>query len=732
MGRPRDVTKWLTGFIGYAQQPRPDVLRPANRLAVARNVWLGGTKGLAQRRGGMGLAITLTSDTISATTLPVFMYDRTYSTMVVYSGTEYVTTQPGTGVQISWASTPGYFTQGVALNRRGYLVPSSSTNQHLDVIDLNLLGYSAAAAPTLANTGAGAYAATLRYYRVQFSDNSNYAFRGPVGPAASVTPSGAGTGIEVTRPSLPSLQFPTHWILWASADGVTYYRLATTVVATTTYTDTTAPASYSGVTGDVLEDPLRQVPHRWVGLPQPAVPSIANTGAGAYAATLRYYRVRWAEYLGSTQTRRGEPSTSVSFTPSGAGTAARITAPSGPTSTYGATHWEIEASTDNVNFYLLTTKALGTTTYDDSAATTTYSAGTVSETVGDYTEPPTCRAIAVDRDRVLFAGGWTENLSRVWYTPVLGSPGLADEERVPTDNYVDVEAHDDDEIRAVVGPIGGAMLVFKRRSIFRLVRTGNVEAPYEVIKIAEGLGCEGVDHVCLGMNASNSESAYFANTQGAYRYDPNEGITRLSDDLHPAWDGASPGGVLYRVLPYPQRNAILFGEYAFDIASGGWTWQDWTRGSAKLQMLVRRIGYEQAYLYLPSFGATADGVYLADSDLTTTDADSQTFSAEIRTNRLTLSETTRRWRPVRLRVWGTGGALTCKLYTASRDVTAGLTALTTVNFTLGSEREEYDLTELALSGPVEFVAVAIEDAATPAVWALEAIELTGLPGEPVP
>ena len=60
------------------------------------------------------------------------------------------------------------------------------------------------------------------------------------------------------------------------------------------------------------------------------------------------------------------------------------------------------------------------------------------------------------------------------------------------------------------------------------------------------------------------------------------------------------------------------------------------------------------------------------------------------------------------------------------------TALTTVNFTLGSEREEYDLTELALSGPVEFVAVAIEDAATPAVWALEAIELTGLPGEPVP
>ena len=31
-----------------------------------------------------------------------------------------------------------------------------------------------------------------------------------------------------------------------------------------------------------------------------------------------------------------------------------------------------------------------------------------------------------------------------------------------------------------------------------------------------------------------------------------------------------------------------------------------------------------------------------------------------------------------------------------------------------------------------YESVAIQDAASPAVWALEAIELTGLPGEPVP
>lgn len=726
MGRPRDVVKWLTGFIGYAKYPRPDVLRPANRLAVARNAWISGTKGIGQRRHGMSLVKAATEPISWVVSFPALANGRMYS-MVAFNADNgfFISAAGSSAYWLSWTWNRGAITSAVTLNQKAFLAPAS--DQPLALIDTTIASMERPAAPTGANTGAGAYAATLRYYRVQWYDGATLQVRGPVSAALSFTPSGAGTGVVVTRPTAPTDHAATEWYLWGSTDDLTYRLLATTAIGTTTVTDSTAPGAYAG---DVLTDSLESSPVRTVGMEASAAPSVANTGAGAYAATLRYYRQRWVARIGGVVTRRGEPSASVSFTPSGAGTAARLTM-GAVVAEYGQTHWELEASTDNVNFYLLTTVPRGTTTYDDSAATSTYSSGTVSDTIGDFTVPPSARSICADRDRLLFAGGWDAGTySRVWYTPVLGALNVGDEERVPTDNFFDIEAHDDDEITASIGPVGGSVLIFKRRSFFRLIRTGDEASPYEVIKVAEGVGCDDPTLLCLAPGPTGNEAVYFTNTRGHWRYDVDGGLTRLNDDLAPPWDGQTSN--VGRVVYYSTRDVVLFGEYAFCVSTGGWAWMDWTRGHATWQVTMRVQGLEQPILLLPSNGATSEGLYRADNASATTDVDEQGFAAEIRTNRMTLAEATRRWRPVRLRVWGTGGAMVCKTYTASSDVSQGFTPLTTTSFTLGSDREDYDVTGLSTTGPIEWLAFGFEDAASPAAWALDAVEVTGLPQEPVP
>lgn len=114
------------------------------------------------------------------------------------------------------------------------------------------------------------------------------------------------------------------------------------------------------------------------GFTNPGAPTVANTGSGSYAAVLRYYRVRWTQQVGGVTLRRSSPGTAQSFTPSGSGSAARVTQPTPPGQ--GETHWEIEVSYDNVTFYVLygdggvnAAIVIGTTTGDDS---TVLSSGT--------------------------------------------------------------------------------------------------------------------------------------------------------------------------------------------------------------------------------------------------------------------------------------------------------------------------------------------------------------------
>lgn len=115
---------------------------------------------------------------------------------------------------------------------------------------LRLAGLAApAAAPTVADEGAGTFTGT-RYYRVRNAQLSGSEIIRMSEPSAETTfvPSGAGAGARITKPAGVG-EGETHWIVEASSDGSTFYQIATVPVATTTYDDTTdlAITSYASI-----------------------------------------------------------------------------------------------------------------------------------------------------------------------------------------------------------------------------------------------------------------------------------------------------------------------------------------------------------------------------------------------------------------------------------------------------------------------------------------------------
>ena len=240
---------------------------------------------------------------------------------------------------------------------------------------------------------------------------------------------------------------------------------------------------------------------RRVGIaPGTNAPTVANTGSGSYPAVLRYYRVRFAliETINGITTRASysEPTPSVSFTPSAAGTAARVTRPTVPTGET-VTHWIVEGSTDNVLFYELNATLtaisgtiIATTTYDDSANPSTYSSMPLSDLLGTYTLWTSVRYLRSDGNRLIGAGAYatTGNTSRAWWSPVLGS-GTADDERTPVTaatqttsglrNYNDLGERNGGGITGIGGPVSGSRIYFyKYREIHQATPTGDPTVPY--------------------------------------------------------------------------------------------------------------------------------------------------------------------------------------------------------------------------------------------------------------
>jgi hypothetical protein len=106
---------------------------------------------------------------------------------------------------------------------------------------------------------------------------------------------------------------------------------------------------------------------RRVGLAAPAAaPTAVDTATAGIFTGTRYYRVRVVEISGSTVIRRSEPGPVLTKAPSGSKNGLTVTKPTLPGE--GETHWELEGSLDNANFYRVAQIVVATTTYDDHTA----------------------------------------------------------------------------------------------------------------------------------------------------------------------------------------------------------------------------------------------------------------------------------------------------------------------------------------------------------------------------
>lgn len=275
---------------------------------------------------------------------------------------------------------------------------------------------------------------------------------------------------------------------------------------------------------------------RWGGFTAPAAPTGANTGgAGTYAST-RYFRVRWTEQVSGVTVRRSEPSAVLTFVPSGANTGTVVTEPNSGTiagvgGTYfeGATHWELEASLDNVLFYRIATTIIATTTVTDLvAAATGYAAsGTLSESIGEYTPMQAVRHVFVDGDRLLGAGNQSGfanaqlNDSRAYWTVLRAEDGVGNDERVPVSvrHFLDLDGLNGGRITMAVSGSIGAVYLFKLQRIYKMVRTGQPAKAYDsVIETQQRgsalrCGTEAIDE-------NGQPCVYF--------WDPNVGACRFS------------------------------------------------------------------------------------------------------------------------------------------------------------------------------------------------------------
>jgi hypothetical protein len=212
--------------------------------------------------------------------------------------------------------------------------------------------------------------------------------------------------------------------------------------------------------------------------------SVSDSGSSGTFADARTYRVRAIQKSGSTILRRSEPTDEVTFTPSGTkdGAVVDITGITFPGE--GETHWELEASNGDGNFYIIATEPLATTSYTDTTnPSTEYGGNVLSEPIGEYDILPSFKFVIADQDRLILANQYedAEKGSRIAWTPVWTAPGFGNDERLPsdTDNYLDLDWMDGGEITGISAPVSGSFYAFKWNRVYKIQRTGILSNAYE-------------------------------------------------------------------------------------------------------------------------------------------------------------------------------------------------------------------------------------------------------------
>ena len=196
----------------------------------------------------------------------------------------------GNGWDVDFASIQGKMPMAYA---------SGQTRLHLwDGSTVLRAGLAATAAPTAANhaTG-GTYAATLRYYRQRVTTqvSSVTTRRSEPSPSVSFTPSGSKLAVTVTQASPPG-EGETHWEVEVSLDNAVFYLLATVVIGTTTYDDSTVTTAYaSGTLSASTGFYTLQKSYKYVAADQNRL-----LGFGSYTSTDKQSRIELSAVAGSS------------------------------------------------------------------------------------------------------------------------------------------------------------------------------------------------------------------------------------------------------------------------------------------------------------------------------------------------------------------------------------------------------------------------------------------------
>jgi hypothetical protein len=280
---------------------------------------------------------------------------------------------------------------------------------------------------------------------------------------------------------------------------------------------------------------------RRVGLEEPAAaPTAADSGGGGSLDGNRYYRTRETVQVATVTTLRSEPSATLTHNPDGAHAAVTVTKPT--TANTNATHWELEASVDNANFYIIATTVIGTTTATDSQdyATGYATAYDLSEDSGDYSLIPSVRYLAADEDRLVLAGSFEDEsiASRVMWTPVYAATGVGNDERLAldTDPFTDLDNYEGGGITALSNNVQGYNYVTKHTHTYQMSRRGVPTAAYEFIPLSKQRGAVSGSLVEAFDNGGRPFLFCVDPDIGPCRIGGEKGIEPCGADLRVTWD----------------------------------------------------------------------------------------------------------------------------------------------------------------------------------------------------
>ncbi len=152
----------------------------------------------------------------------------------------------------------GHRMSAATLHDKLFLAYKSDVNRlHVwDGTTLRRAGLAEPDAPTAADTGSGTYASE-RFFRIRITVQDvggTTILRSEPSESYAFTPSGSGSGASIAQPTLPG-EGETHWEIEASLEeNGDYYVIATLVIATTSYTDSTAAGTGYAEGNELSED----------------------------------------------------------------------------------------------------------------------------------------------------------------------------------------------------------------------------------------------------------------------------------------------------------------------------------------------------------------------------------------------------------------------------------------------------------------------------------------------